>query len=110
MKILNGRDLADFIKARQARQVSLLNTPPKLLIVRDSDNPVIIKYVNLKKEYGKDIGVEVEDYLAKDSSDIASKIQSANSDPTISGIILQLPIMEKTKTDELCTRPGQGLS
>ena len=102
MKILNGQDLADFVKARQARQVSLLNTPPKLLIVRDSDNPVIIKYVNLKKEYGKDIGVEVEDYLAKNSGDIASKIQSANTDPTISGIILQLPIMEKTKTDELC--------
>ena len=102
MKILNGQDLADFVKARQAQQVSVLQQPPKLLIIRDSDNPVITKYVNLKIEYGNDIGITVEDYLAKDSADIATKIQSANTDSTISGIILQLPILEKAKTDELC--------
>ena len=102
MKILNGQDLADFVKARQAQQVSALQQPPKLLIIRDSDNPVITKYVNLKIEYGNDIGIKVEDYLAKDSADIATKIQSANTDPAISGIILQLPILEKAKTDELC--------
>ena len=102
MKILNGQDLADFVKARQAQQVSVLQQPPKLLIIRDSDNPVITKYVNLKIEYGNDIGIKVEDYLAKDSADIATKIQSANTDPAISGIILQLPILEKAKTDELC--------
>ena len=102
MKILNGQDLADFVKARQAQQVSTLQNPPKLLIIRDSDNPVITKYVNLKIEYGNDIGITVEDYLAKDSADIATKIQSANTDSTISGIILQLPILEKAKTDELC--------
>ena len=102
MKILNGQDLADFVKARQAQQVSTLQNPPKLLIIQDSNNPVITKYVNLKIEYGNDIGITVEDYLAKDSADIATKIQSANTDPTISGIILQLPILEKAKTDELC--------
>ena len=102
MKILNGQDLADFVKARQAQQVSTLQNPPNLLIIRDSDNPVITKYVNLKIEYGNDISIAVEDYLAKDSADIATKIQSANTDPTISGIILQLPILEKAKTDELC--------
>lgn len=102
MKILNGQELADFVKARQAQQVSTLHNPPKLLIIRDSNNPVITKYVNLKIEYGNDIGITVEDYLAKDSADIATKIQSANTDPTISGIILQLPILEKAKTDELC--------
>ena len=102
MKILNGQDLADFVKARQAQQVSALQQPPKLLIIRDSNNPVITKYVNLKIDYGDDIGITVEDYLAKDSADIATKIQSANTDSTISGIILQLPILEKAKTDELC--------
>jgi methylenetetrahydrofolate dehydrogenase (NADP+)/methenyltetrahydrofolate cyclohydrolase len=102
MKILNGQDLAEFVKARQAQQVSTLQQPPKLLIIRDSDNPVITKYVNLKIEYGNDISITVEDYLAKDSADIATKIQSANIDPTISGIILQLPILERAKTDELC--------
>lgn len=102
MKSLNGKDLASFIKERQAHQVASLESKPKLLIIRDSNNPVITKYVNLKIKYGEDIGVEVEDYLAKDTADIATKIQSANEDSTVSGIILQLPILEKEKTDELC--------
>lgn len=102
MKILSGKDLASFIKERQAHQVASLSKQPKLLIIRDSDNPVITKYVNLKVAYGEDIGVAVEDYRAASSEDIATKITAANSDPTISGIILQLPILEKDKTDELC--------
>ncbi len=101
MKILNGSELAGFIKERQRIIVKSLAKKPKLLIIRDSDNPVITKYVNLKKKYGEDIGVIVEDYLAKDSADIANKIKSANNDEEISGIILQLPILEKEKTNEL---------
>lgn len=102
MKLLNGRELAGFIKERQARQVRAMSKKPKLLIIRDSDNPVIMKYVNLKIKYGEDIGIIVEDYYAKDSTDIATKIKSANQDSEVSGIIIQLPILDKSKTDELC--------
>ena len=102
MKLLNGRELAGFIKERQARQVRAMSKKSKLLIIRDSDNPVIMKYVNLKIKYGEDIGIIVEDYYAKDSTDIATKIKSANQNPEISGIIIQLPILDKSKTDELC--------
>lgn len=102
MKILSGKDLAGFIKERQAHQVAVLSQPPHLLIIRDSNNPVIAKYVNLKINYGHDIGIKVTDYHAASSSDIAEKITTANQDPKISGIILQLPITEKAKTDELC--------
>ena len=100
-KFLDGLELADFIKERQASLVRQMSKKPTLLIIRDSDNPVIVKYVELKKQYGEDIGVEVIDYLAKDSEDIAAKIRSANEDSAIDGIILQLPILEKEKTDEL---------
>ena len=102
MKLLSGSELAGFIKERQAHQVATLSSQPKLLIIRDSDNPVILKYVNLKIRYGADIGVVVEDYLATSTADIAAKIHSANADPSISGIILQLPISDKSATDELC--------
>ena len=102
MKTLNGRELAGFIKERQARQVRSLSTKPKLLIIRDSENPVITKYVQLKIKYGDDIGVKVEDYFAHDSADIKAKILSANQDSSIHGIIIQLPLLDKEKTDELC--------
>ena len=102
MKSLNGKELAGFIKERQARQVSGFKTKPKLLIIRDSDNPVIVKYVNLKIKYGEDIGVIVEDFKANTTTEIINKINQANTDPTVSGIIIQLPLRDKAKTDELC--------
>ena len=102
MKILNGNELAGFIKERQAHEVRGMKRKPKLLIIRDSDNPVITKYVNLKMQYGEDIGVEVEDFCAKSTSEISEKIKFANEDDDVSGIIIQLPLLDKSKTDELC--------
>ena len=58
VKELNGRELVGFIKERQAHQVKALRSRkirPKLVIIRDSNNPVIEKYVSLKKAYGEDI-------------------------------------------------------
>ena len=98
MKILNGNELAGFVKERQAHEVRSLSKKPTLLIIRDSDNPVITKYVNLKIAYGEDIGVKVIDYRTED---IKTKILEANHDPEIHGIILQLPILEKDQTDTL---------
>ena len=101
MKILDGKELAGFIKERQAHVVRAMRKKPTLLIIRDSDNPVITKYVNLKMKYGEDIGVKVIDFRAQNSDEIRSKILEANEDAEISGMILQLPIIEKEKTDEL---------
>ena len=101
MKSLNGKELASFIKERQAHQVASLKNKPRLLILRDSNNPVIEKYVNLKKRYGDDIGIEVIDICAQDDA-LRAEIIRANNDPTISGIIIQLPLTDKSKTDDLC--------
>lgn len=101
MKSLNGRELASFIKERQASQVANLPIIPKLLIVYDNDSPVIAKYINLKLRYGEDIGVTVEAYHATDSDDAATKLKSAANDPAVHGIIIQLPISDPDKTDYL---------
>ena len=101
MKTLNGKELSDFIKERQAHVVRGLKKKPTLLIIRDSDNPVIQKYVSLKIRYGEDIGVDTIEYKAKNATDIAEKIKQANEDPDINAIILQLPISDKENTDTL---------
>ena len=103
-KELSGRELAGFIKERQARVVRSLRGRkifPKLLILRDSDNPVITKYVTLKQHYGEDIGVVVEDFYAKTTEELKNKIIEANNDKTISGMIVQLPLLDKDSTDEV---------
>ncbi len=101
MKILNGAELAGYIKERQAREVRGMRKQPTLLIIRDSDDPVICKYVNLKMSYGEDIGVRVIDFCAKSTEEIRTKILEANEDDSIDGMILQLPIVEKERTDEI---------
>ena len=100
MKELNGRELAGFIKERQSHQVATMTIKPKLLILRDSDNPVITKYVELKKRYGNDIGIVVEDRLVSDA--LREEIIRANSNPSINGIIIQLPLINKSHTETLC--------
>lgn len=100
MKILNGKELAGFVKERQFHYVRSLQKKPHLVIIRDSDNPVIVKYVNLKKQYGEDIGVMVDDVFVTPDR-IKDAILAANNDADVNGIILQLPILEKEKTDEL---------
>lgn len=104
VKELSGRELAGFVKERQAHLVRSLRSRkvfPKLLILRDSDNPVITKYVSLKQKYGEDIGVEVEDFFAKNVEELKTRIEEANKDKSISGMIVQLPITDKDRTDEV---------
>ena len=104
VKELSGRELAGFVKERQAHLVRSLRGRkvfPKLLILRDSDNPVITKYVTLKQKYGEDIGVEVEDFVAKSTDELKERIKEANSDPSISGMIVQLPLTDKDATDDV---------
>ena len=104
MKLLNGRELADYIKQRQVQQVRGLiqshSVHPKLAIVQVKDDPVIDTYVRLKKKYGADLDVEVESYHP--TQDEAPKvIAELNDDPSIHGIIVQLPLADPTETDKI---------
>lgn len=104
MKILDGRELAGFVKERQRQVVLSLKSEkktPKLVIIRNSDNPVIMKYVGLKKQYGEDIGVEVSDVFAGSLEELKTSVESANKDTSVSGIIVQLPLSNIDWTDEV---------
>ena len=105
MKLLNGRELAEFIKERQAKQVRALRQArgiaPKLSIVITTDHPAIQTYVRMKQRYGADILVDVEINQVK-QSEVKELIAVKNADPTIHGIIVQLPLADPTETDEIC--------
>lgn len=103
MKILDGRELADFIKERQARQVRGLrqafHVQPKLAIIQTIDNPVIDTYVRLKQLYGQDILVDVDIHKIS-QSELMTTIAKLNKDKTVHGVIIQLPLEDETQTDE----------
>ncbi len=104
MKILNGLELAGFIKERQAHDVRSLrqskNIHPKLAIIQCKDDPVINTYVRLKKKYGADILVDVDTYQIP-QAEVPALIDQLNNDPSVHGIIVQLPIEDVSKTDEI---------
>jgi methylenetetrahydrofolate dehydrogenase (NADP+)/methenyltetrahydrofolate cyclohydrolase len=104
VKLLNGSELADFIKERQAHQVRALrqawHIEPKLAIIVTVENPVIDVYMRMKKKYGADILVDVDIHRIT-QREVPAKLAELNSDDSVHGIIIQLPLEDPSQTDEL---------
>ena len=103
MKLLNGTELAGFIKQRHAQQARALRAAkiyPRLAIVQAKDDPVINTYVRLKREYGADIGVEVE-VNKINQGQVPETLNKLSIDDAIHGIIVQLPLEDPSQTDDI---------
>lgn len=103
-KELNGKELAEFVKERQARAVRGLKQEwkvfPKLAIIRTNPDPVVDSYMRIKQNYGEDIQVQVDVHTIE-QSEAVDKIKELNSDISIHGIIVQIPLPDPTQTDEV---------
>lgn len=103
-KLLNGKELAGYIQERQGRQVRSLRQAdsviPRLAIIQTKDDPVIHLYVRLKRQYGAEIGVEVDSYFVS-VDEAPAKIDELNKDTTVHGVIVQLPLSDTSRTDEI---------
>lgn len=103
MKLLNGSELASYVKERQARQVRALRQAagivPKLAIIKTTDDPVIETYVRMKCSYGEDILIETTVHHVA-SGELLEMITQLNGDDAVHGIIIQLPLADKAQTDE----------
>ena len=111
--ILNGktvRDSALIELKRKVQQFSLtLTYVPTLAIVQVGNRPDSTSYIKAKKTFAKKIGVEVRHIhlLATAVStsknvlqeEIISSIKKLNSDKTVNGIIVQLPLPEGIDRD-----------
>lgn len=104
MKLLNGKQLADYIKQRQAHEVRALrqawHVQPKLAIVVTVDNPVIDVYMKLKKAYGADILIDVDIHRVK-QTEVPELLNKLSNDNSVHGIIVQLPLADPSQTDEI---------
>ena len=111
MKLLNGHELAGYIKERQAREVRGLfqnsHVKPKLAIIRTNPDPVVDSYMKLKQNYGADIGVDVDVHTIEQNNAL-ELISKLNSDVLVHGIIVQIPLPDKTQTDEILAAVSPG--
>lgn len=104
-KLLNGSELVGYIKERQAKQVRALrqawHTYPKLVILKTpNSSPAIEAYVRMKRAYGDDILIEtVVDTVPV--NELAGSLATYNADSSVHGIIVQLPLDDPSKTDEI---------
>lgn len=104
MRLLNGSELAGYIKERQAKQVRALRqssgVEPKLAIVLTTQNPVSEAYLRMKKRYGSDILVDVDLYHTP-QSDVQELLNTLSNDDSVHGIIIQLPLEDPSETGEI---------
>lgn len=104
-KLLNGAELVGYIQERQAKQVRALRqawkTYPKLVILKTPGaSEVIDTYVRMKRAYGDDILIEtVVDTVPV--NELADAIARYNDDPSVHGIVVQLPLDDPAKTDDI---------
>lgn len=105
MRELNGAELAGFIKERQLKQVRNLRQAdgvvPRLLIIKSNTaNPVIDTFVRMKQRYAEDVFIEVQIESLEETA-MSPRINQANLDPEIHGIIVQLPLSDSSATDAI---------
>jgi methylenetetrahydrofolate dehydrogenase (NADP+)/methenyltetrahydrofolate cyclohydrolase len=100
MKLLDGRQVAEYLQERHARTVRGLGFIPGLAIVRMGDDVATSKYLEVKSRYGEEIGVPVTVFSETEST-IMGRIKALNSQHPITGIIVQLPLTPADLTDQV---------
>lgn len=102
MKRLDGREVAGFIQERHSGQVRGLHLAPRLAIVRQGATPSTDLYLRVKRQYGEEIGAEVDLYTEAPET-IMDRIAALNADPATTGIIIQLPFAGAPELEERAT-------
>ncbi len=93
--IFDGKKLAEEIKSELRLKLKAKSQKLSLAVVWVGEDPVSERYVERKKKFGLDIGVEVvvheypSDVLEED---LIEEITKLNNDSNVSGIIVQLPL------------------
>ncbi|MDE2188301.1 MAG: bifunctional 5,10-methylenetetrahydrofolate dehydrogenase/5,10-methenyltetrahydrofolate cyclohydrolase [Patescibacteria group bacterium] len=102
LKILDGKAVRDARKTRLIQRIKLLKRVPTLAIIQVGDRSDTTAYVNAKKRFAADIGVEVRHIHLEENVDqdvILKNIKNLNVDETVGGIIIQLPLPEAIDRD-----------
>jgi methylenetetrahydrofolate dehydrogenase (NADP+) / methenyltetrahydrofolate cyclohydrolase len=91
VKILNGSELADFIKERQAHEARRLRqaaqVQPRLVILQGNNDQAPEEYLRGIQEYGADILVEIEVHAVMEV-EIRQRLEELNIEPKVQGIMI----------------------
>lgn len=95
MQIIDGKALAHRLSEDLKQKIALLDTPLTLAIIQVGDREESNRYIRRKIRFGERIGVAVRlNKFAEDISEeaLVEEITRVNGDPSVTGIIVQLPL------------------
>ncbi|MFD2630790.1 bifunctional methylenetetrahydrofolate dehydrogenase/methenyltetrahydrofolate cyclohydrolase FolD [Oceanobacillus kapialis] len=106
-EIISGRDLAQELRQQMKQKVTELNNQgvfPKLSVILVGDNPASKSYVNGKKKACKETGI-LSDVIEMNhdttEANLLQQIEKLNEDPTVHGILVQLPLPEQIREQKV---------
>lgn len=104
MPLLSGKILADRILTELREEIGRLSVRPGLAAILVGDYIESHKYVSLKEERAKEIGMHFEKHLLPSTvseEDVLAIVETLNQRKDIHGIIVQLPLPEHLPTDKI---------
>jgi len=103
-QIIDGKTIAADLKDSIAEKVAAMDVKPGLAVILVGDDPASHVYVRNKIKACEKVGINsVERRLPQDTTDeeVEKTIQALNADPSVHGILLQLPLPEQLDSDYL---------
>ncbi len=97
-RIIDGKVVAEDVKARVKKAVDELKASrvqPCLATVLVGDDPASATYVGSKQKDAKEVGILTRDHRLAATfkqSELVELVQLLNNDPTVHGILVQLPL------------------
>ncbi len=104
-KIMDGKKLSEEVFSALKKEILQFKKTPVLSIVLVGDNPESILYTNIKKDKGKEIGIDVKIHnfpKGIDQEILYNKIEQLNK--TSNGIIIQLPLPDKFEKEKILNK------
>ncbi len=96
-KIIDGKEIAYNLLQDLKKSVLALpqNIKPKFSTILVGNNPASVLYIERKVKKAKELGIDSQKHALKETisqEELLKLIEKLNNDPTIHGILLQLPL------------------
>jgi methylenetetrahydrofolate dehydrogenase (NADP+) / methenyltetrahydrofolate cyclohydrolase len=101
---MDGKALAERVRAEVAQEVAHLDRPVGLATVLVGDDPASAVYVRSKQKACREVGIEPYDHnLSADTSqeELLALVAELNADEAVTGILVQLPLPEQIDEDRV---------
>ncbi|XP_075589749.1 LOW QUALITY PROTEIN: C-1-tetrahydrofolate synthase, cytoplasmic [Dermatophagoides farinae] len=101
-KLLSGKEVSDEIRARLREEVSHISIKPMLAIIQVGGREDSNVYIRMKKNYAESIGgnsIHLQMPRATNTQQLAAEVERLNNDPSVHGIIVQLPFDSEEPID-----------